>query len=157
MCGSRRVGRLIGTSLAGVLILGPAVSLGDGAREQSHSLSDWIGDWASGDEKTIRVSAGSAPDELLIEASATFGANDPERIVLGAVHSGEFSVRLPENQIVDGSKIAFTVGEDGVLPFSEGTGCRVRMRLNGAEMRVEDDGQCGGLNVTFTGQYIRIE
>ena len=46
---------------------------------------------------------------------------------------------------------------DETLPYEAGDDldCRARMRLIGPYLLVADNGQCGGLNVSFSGAYRR--
>ncbi|MQW36753.1 hypothetical protein [Sinorhizobium meliloti] len=119
-------------------------------------VSAWIGEWHSGNEKTIGISAGSRAKELLIEGAATFGAEDSDRIALGSIHAGSFSVvwSVPEGNV---RVIAFTVDDERAIEFEGGDkfSCRLRMEQSGDHLNVSDNGQCGGLNVTFTGIYRR--
>lgn len=58
----------------------------------------------------------------------------------GGVNVGEFSAA----GTVSGSKLAFNADE-----------CEVSATLNGAQLIAQDNNQCGGRNVTFSGEYRR--
>ena len=80
---------------------------------------------------------------------ATWGAFDPDRVKRGSVNVGNF----------DGA-LAF---HDGVALFSEAAGanepdpysCHVRLTMADKVLIVQDNNQCGGANVSFTGYYFR--
>jgi hypothetical protein len=86
-----------------------------------------------------------------VSGSATWGALDPGRASRGAINSGEIdAVGIPV-----GNLIAIGPDYDGKIPPEpfKGDDCRVRLRLFGPYLAVEDNLLCGGLNVTFTGVY----
>jgi hypothetical protein len=106
-----------------------------------------------GPEQSIDVEKGPRPGEVKIKGEATYGLLDPARVARGAVNSGEIEgIVKPE-----GSSLAFTMGDDKTLPYTEGDdyACRVRMRLLGPFLVVVDNNNCGGMNVSFTGAYRR--
>ncbi|MCX8999392.1 hypothetical protein NOF55_19990 [Rhizobiaceae bacterium BDR2-2] len=118
----------------------------------------WVGEWQSGPEKAIAISAGPQPGGLLIEGNATFGTTDPERTSRGSVNTGSFSVVWPGVR-EDDRQIAFTIADDRAIDYASGEtyDCRLRLTLGGGHLDVEDNNQCGGFNVTFTGRYARTE
>jgi hypothetical protein len=115
----------------------------------------WVGEWRAGDEQAITIATDERSGALLIEGHATFGAADPDRAAVGGVNTGEFSVQIPQDWTDGDGTIAFTMAGDRALPFEEGESfdCRIRLNLEGGRLQVEDNHQCGGLNVTFTGTY----
>ena len=117
------------------------------------SAAQWRGTWRRAAEADIRIEAGEA-GKLKITGHATYGAQDPERVKRGAVHVGELegSVALPA-----ATMIALGDGYDGSKPPGDDRAdCRARLRLFGPYLVVEDNGGCGGNNVSFTGVYVRI-
>jgi hypothetical protein len=105
---------------------------------------DWRGDWK-------RVEAGinitlDAKGNLNAKGEATFGALDPARVKRGAVNMGDFTgaLELAEGHATFANK---NVADD----YS----CLVRMARAGAFLFVQDNRQCGGNNVSFTGLYRR--
>jgi hypothetical protein len=66
-------------------------------------------------------------------------------------HNGVISADV----IAQGATIAFV--DDGSVPFAIAVedGCRVRMQRIGATLLVEDNNNCGGAGVTFSGLYRR--
>jgi len=114
---------------------------------------DWIGEWRSGPESTIRIAPGARPDAFRIEGDATWGALDPGRVERGGVHIGT----LEGETQAEGANLSFGMGENGTLPFDEAddVDCKVQMRRLGSYLLVKDNGMCGGANVTFTGLYRR--
>ncbi|MBJ3785161.1 hypothetical protein [Devosia sediminis] len=141
-------------------ILAAALVFTDAAEGKSASrldLSEWVGEWSASDEQMLTV---SLPEKktLLFEGYATYGANDPDRVASGGVNMGEFSVRVPSSWITDDNEIAFAVGSEGeAIPVDEAEeyDCVIEMRLdwNINWIDVVDNRMCGGLNVSFTGQY----
>jgi hypothetical protein len=96
-------------------------------------LSAWLGTWASGTAQKIVIRAdGSA---LQAKGDAWWqGLTDP--------HFGDFrGVSVPT----------------GNLAVFEDNPCRVQMVMISRMIAAEDNGHCGGMNVTFTGFYIRNE
>ena len=107
------------------------------------SLSDWLGNWDQ-PHAGIEIKQGGIGGRLHIEGIAAFpGARD--------VHTGDIDAQV----MPDGDTIAFL--DDGWLPFETkcNSGCRVRMHRVGRWLMVEDNGDCGGAGVTFTGLYHR--
>ncbi len=103
------------------------------------SLAAWVGTWEGGGTITIKpaVKAGA----LAIKGSAAFRDN-----------SGEIeAVAVP-----DGANLSFTMdGGDKTLPVDQGEGCKVWMGRGRRNLIVADNGQCGGVNVSFEGVYTR--
>lgn len=118
------------------------------------ALQDWPGTWTD-IEKKIIITRGKAAGTLAVAGEATFGGSDPVRVRNGSVSSGEIRGDAP---LKDGM-LAFTMGEDRTLGFGEGDefDCRARFLRLGAYLVVEDNGQCGGINVRFTGLYRRAK
>ena len=117
------------------------------------ALADWLGTWSTGIEHEIRISRGKKAGTLALDAMATFGAKDPDRVKRGAVNMGDFKAeRAPKDAFLE-----FTVGPKGTLAYSEGdtSDCKVQLLRVGNALVVEDNGQCGGMNVSFSGLYRR--
>lgn len=143
--------------LAPVLAVGPA---GAGELDGTVSrldLSEWVGDWVAGEEQSIAI---TMPDKkgLQVDGFATYGALDPERVAIGAVNVGAFSLRVPSRWISVNNQIDIAIGTDGRAVIAEEAGendCVLSMRLdwNINWIDVTDSGRCGGLNVRFTGRY----
>lgn len=99
----------------------------------------WLGDWKrAGADITIE----KTKDGLEATGEATFGAQDPDKVKRGAVHFGSFSgpLFLKDGQaiLVDGSDIS---------------ACNLRLARSGPFLFLRDNGNCGGLNVSFSGLY----
>jgi hypothetical protein len=120
----------------------PSTALTPVAPMASPKISDWLGTWyhpggnveiKRGDggrlhiEGVMLIPAGKATNNGVIDAQAT-----------------------PQNDT-----IAFV--EDGSVPFEnlDEEGCRVRMQRIGPWLLVEDNNDCGGSGVTFSGLYRR--
>lgn len=117
---------------------------------------DWSGRWVARSEQTITVK----PDDdggWLFEGDATYGALDPARVRSGGVNTGNFSATIQSGDVQGGRLIAFAEGRDTTLAYDQGEEglCRVKLRLVGPWMVVNDNQKCGGHNVTFTGIYRR--
>ncbi len=112
---------------------------------------DWVGTWLQAEAK-VSIKPGPA-GTLSIHGEATFGALDPDRVRRGAVNVGALDGKVAP----DGPKLAFDMGTDTTLPVDKGddTDCKVWMRRLGTYLLVEDNGMCGGMNVSFGGAYHR--
>ena len=108
----------------------------------SPKAADWIGTW-SHPGGTISIKRGDG-GKLSIEGEHTYPAAQN-------VHTGVLGATVVPSQ----GMIAFA--EDGSGPFeqAEEGQCLVRMQRVGALLLVEDNMQCGGSMVTFTGLYRR--
>lgn len=121
----------------------PSAALAPLTPTAAPNMSDWIGTWEQphGD---IEIKPGGIGGRLQIEG---------EMVVPTArdFHTGVISAQVMPR---DGA-IAFL--DDGWRPFETkcDSGCRVRMRRVGPLLLVEDNGDCGGAGVTFTGLYHR--
>ena len=116
------------------------------------AAKDWTGNWNGGPEQSIKITAAPAPTMLNLHGDATFGAQDPARVKRGAVNIGEFDAQVK----VEGNATSFTIGDGGkTLTYDKGDefACKIRMRRLGPFLMVEDNRQCGGNNVSFTGDY----
>lgn len=112
---------------------------------------DWEGEWVA-PEKSITIRLTPSGD-LSLAGSATWGADDPDRMARGGPHIGEFEAKLQPA----GAILSFTQGLNATLPYDKGdaTDCRVQLLRRGPYLVARDDGACGGANVTFTGMYRR--
>ena len=113
-------------------------------------LSDWAGKW-NRVEASIEIKA--ADGRLAVTGDATYGAGDPRRVRSGGVNIGSIEgVAAPKGNVA-----ALGEGYDGVKAPEAGDNadCLVRLRLFGRYLAVEDNMNCGGHNVTFTGVYLK--
>ncbi len=109
--------------------------------------ADWSGDWKRVESEIEIKKVGGV---LRAEGHATYGSLDPDRVKRGAVNLGEFSGAL---DLGDGQA---TFADKDVNPNKpDDFGCRVRMARAASFLFVQDNGQCGGMNVSFTGLYQR--
>jgi hypothetical protein len=121
----------------------PAASLTPVAPVAAPAGADWIGKWvhASG---TITITGG-AGGALTIHGEAFYAAAQD-------VHTGVIDATAKPAQ----SLLEFA--DDGSVPWDKalaGPTCLVRMQRIKALLVVEDNGACGGADVTFTGFYRR--
>jgi hypothetical protein len=122
-----------------------------GVATGSATLSDWVGHWKS-IEQSITIFRG-AEGTLGVTGEATYGSLDPQRVARGGVNLGNVEgTAKPVKGVV-----AFTASENGTLPYDKGqeTDCRLRMRVVGPYLLAEDNHNCGGHNVSFSGMYVR--
>lgn len=121
----------------------PSAALTQVAPAAATGTSDWLGTWDQ-PHATIEIKPGGLGGRLIVEGIAVFPtAHD--------FHNGAIDAQvMPEKD-----SIAFL--DDGWMPFETKceSGCRVRMRRVGSLLLVEDNGDCGGAGVTFTGLYHR--
>lgn len=113
--------------------------------------SDWAGKWMRF-EASLQLKPKGA--EIEVNGDATWGAGDPERVRRGGVNIGEISGRARPR----GNVLAVGDGYDGVKPPGERkdiADCVARLQIFGRYLVVEDNGACGGNNVSFTGVYVR--
>ena len=136
-----------GTQTSGWL---PKTSL-DIAKPVAPGLADWAGKWQRV-EANIEIKVRGA--ELEAGGDATYGAFNPERVRSGGVNLGEFGGKAKPR----GNVLAIGEGYDGdKFPQEDKSSfdCRVRLRLLGPYLVVEDNRNCGGHNVSFDGVYFR--
>lgn len=129
----------------------PAASVvRDGA--PSVGQPDWLGTWTQ-IESTITIKRAKEAGDLAIHGDATFGALDPDRVKRGAVNVGEIEAKVAPR----GADLAFAMGTDRTLPVDKGEDgdCKVWMRRLGPYLLVDDNNNCGGMNVSFRGAYMR--
>lgn len=115
-------------------------------------LGDWIGEWTR-DEANVKLKPGTRAGTIAVRGDATYGALDPDRVKRGAVNIGEIEGSIAAH----GADLSFTMGANATLPVTKGdeTDCKVWMRRLGPYLLVDDNNQCGGMNVTFRGIYMR--
>lgn len=134
------------------------IAAGGPALAKEAGLKAFGGEFSASEEQFITVV--STPEGLRVLGNASYGALDPERAERGAVNVGEFDATVPWDWIEDGA-LGFAVGVDAILPVAEADeyDCVVEMQFSDdrATIEVSDNLMCGGMNVTFTGTYTRID
>jgi hypothetical protein len=114
---------------------------------------EWLGKWSRDAEADIVIST-LPGGKLKVKGEATFGALDPGRVQRGAVNIGELEGEVAPK----GNMIPLGEGYDGTKPFGDDRAeCRAKLRLYGRYLVVEDNGGCGGMNVSFTGIYVQLK
>ena len=102
------------------------------------SLRAWLGEWTFG-ENGIEFTENKLAGNLNVTGNATWIGANP-----GQVHVGELDGRYePKN---------------GVINYSDGDDeydCKATLRLLGKYLIVSDNLKCGGVNVSFSGIYMR--
>jgi hypothetical protein len=116
------------------------------------TAAKWDGEWRRTEAKIVLKSRG---DVVKVSGSATYGAEDPERVKRGAVNLGELDGEAKPR----GNALALGYDPDrsADLPTPEAAkdSCAARLSLYGRYLVVEDNLGCGGLNVSFSGVYVR--
>ncbi len=116
------------------------------------TASDWAGHWVRDDEADITIRR-LQDHQLEIEGEATWGGHDPVRVENGGVHVG--SIDLTRVRLT-GYAIHFVAGSGNSPPTAEAEyECAVDLQLREGKLRAKDNGQCGGMNVSFEGTYER--
>ena len=98
----------------------------------------------------------SHDNEVEVSGTATWGASDPQRVRMGGVNTGELEGSgKPRGQVLaigyDPDQTAFPPPEDLAPDI-----CAARLEIYGPYLSVEDNDSCGGMNVSFTGLYVRV-
>lgn len=102
-------------------------------------LDAWFGYW-TGWYADITLARGKQPGILKASGEATYGMHDKDRVARGAINFGDFDGEgKPSGDLI-------TIVSDG---------CEVALRLLGPYLLAVDNGNCGGLNVSFSGVYRR--
>ena len=117
------------------------------------SIEKWKGTWRRDSEAEIVLKSDS--DEVTVSGNATWGGSDPRRVKRGAVNTGELEGTFkPRGQVLaigyDPDRSGFPPAEDAAPDI-----CAAKLELYGRYLMVEDNGRCGGLNVSFSGLYVR--
>lgn len=113
------------------------------------TASSYAGRWRR-TEGAIAIKPGRN-GALQVDGEATWGAHDRGRVARGGVNTGEFG---GIGRIVGDTVL---IADDSVKTFAaaQDTACAVQMRLVANYLLVQDNGACGGANVSFTGIYVR--
>jgi hypothetical protein len=121
----------------------PSSALTPVAPMPSPDVADWLGSWTQ-PHGTIEIKRGGLGGRLQIQG---------EMVVPTA---RDFHTGIIDAQ-VNPAKDTLAILNDGWFPFETqcDSGCRVRMQRVGPFLKVEDDGDCGGAGVSFTGLYRR--
>ncbi len=113
------------------------------------SAAAWAGTWRRIEaEIGIKPAAGGT---LVVKGSATYGAADPERVSSGRVNMGELDGRATPQ----GDTLFFADQPAASFERAGDNGCAVQMRRIAQYLIVEDNNNCGGMNVSFSGIYVK--
>lgn len=107
--------------------------------------SDWVGKWKRDTSGEIEITKKSATD-VEVSGTATWGQGDN-------VHEGDIDADLDPRKIVQG----FAISGDKQIPYAKAgqDDCAVMLKQFGPYLYVNDNNNCGGANVTFSGLYLR--
>ena len=115
----------------------------------------WDGKWER--DREAQIVTKSHQDEVEVSGNAIWGSYDPQRVRRGAIHVGELNGKgRPRGQTL---AIGYDPDRSG-FPPAKGEArdsCAAKLELYGRYLVVEDDGTCGGQNVSFTGIYVRVK
>jgi hypothetical protein len=122
---------------------------------QPAPAQQWVGNWRRDREAQIVITAHQ--DDVQVSGNALWGSYDPQRVKRGAIHVGELNGNgRPRGQELaighDPDRSAFPPARDAAPED-----CAAKLELYGRYLVVEDNGGCGGLNVSFTGIYVRVK
>ena len=139
--------------------------------QQAGAKPNWIGIWEVG-ENQIAIERSRDPRYLVAEGNATFGLYDPWRMKHSGPSLGDFTVKFrPDGDFAafaDGSPedrepgplIRNWRGELGKTLAYTGKrkwNCEVKMRRISIYLVADDNGLCGGHQVSFGGIYRRVD
>jgi hypothetical protein len=99
---------------------------------------EWLGEWRGWDNNYIRISKAREGGALTIVGHATWATGAPNE------HSGELDYSAKPS----GDRLSFSDGDHE-------NDCRVAMQLVGKYLVVKDNVRCGGVNVSFSGIYLK--
>lgn len=126
----------------------------DVSKNSGQKLGVWLGKWTRGEWGNIEINANKKKGWLSVGGEALWAAN-AEAMKNGGVNEGGMGGDAP----LENGVLGFTMTEDDTyIPFSGAKefDCAVRMRMVGASyLLVEDNNNCGGHNVSFSGLYAR--
>jgi hypothetical protein len=125
------------------------------ASPEAAPARQWAGKWERDREAQIVIK--STGKDVEVSGSAMWGSYDPQRVRRGAVHVGDLEGKgRPRGQILaigyDPDRSGFPPGKD-----EPPENCAAKLELYGRYLVVEDNRGCGGLNVSFTGIYVRVK
>ena len=113
------------------------------------ALAQWHGTWRRIEAQIrIKPAAGGA---LNIEGTAAWGSHDPDRVARGSVRVGEISATTKPSA----DTVFFSDEPAATFEKVPESVCAVRLRRIANYLVVEDNRSCGGLNVSFSGIYVR--
>ena len=127
----------------------PASALQMNAHASAAVPSGWTGTWKR-IEAEIRIKP-ALHGELVVDGTAVWGSNDPGRVRKGTVRNGEIAGKAKP----DGDALFFADAPADSFDNAPSTDCAIRMRRIGPYLLVEDNKACGGMNVSFSGIYVR--
>jgi hypothetical protein len=100
----------------------------------SDNFASWLGDWTFYDN-ALKISRGEKPDSLRVSGNALWKGRSDN------LHVGEVdSTGMPDDK-------QFMRLTDGI--------CEIRLYLVSRYLVVADNNECGGMNVSFSGVYLK--
>jgi hypothetical protein len=109
----------------------------------SAQSSDWIGEWHSGPEQEVTFAP--AGKSFSVTGDATYGATDPVRVARGGVNIGSLK-----------GLVTLAAGQADYADGPTADDCHVRFWQLGPYLVAADNRVCGGMSVSFTGVYRRV-
>jgi hypothetical protein len=114
---------------------------------------EWEGKWQR--DRDTQVVIKSHAEEVAVSGNAIWGGHDRERVRRGAIRTGVLNGKgRPRGQTL---AIGYDPDRSGIppAPVEARDDCAAKLELYGRYLLVEDDGARGGINVSFTGIYVR--
>lgn len=115
------------------------------------SPADWAGTWErdrgeyTAAEITLRPAAGG---KLAVSGNAVYSAG-PDAVKRGAVNEGDLDLQVRVQGRLAGDFLSHPAKPD------DDSECSIGLARVGEWLLAEDNGSCGGLNVSFSGLYRR--
>lgn len=123
----------------------PAAAL-DLAAAGAPAAREWVGSWRKGKDGSIDITARG--DGLAVEGQATWTGD-------ATTNTGEISGEArPRDGVL---AVGYDPQKSTSPPKSDNAECAARLRLISGYLVVDDNGNCGGLNVSFDGIYVRVK
>jgi hypothetical protein len=113
----------------------------------------WAGKWRR--DQGAQIAIKSSGDDVEVSGDAIWGSHDPQRVRRGAVHVGVLEGKgRPRGQTL---AIGYDPERSSFPSNDPPEDCAAKLELLGRYLTVEDNKGCGGINVSFTGIYVRAK
>jgi hypothetical protein len=116
---------------------------------------EWEGKWQR--DRDTQIVIKSRAEDVAVSGNAIWGGHDRERVKRGAIHTGVLNGKgRPRGQTL---AIGYDPDRSDLppAPAEARDDCAAKLELYGRYLLVEDNGACGGINVSFTGIYVRAK
>ncbi len=114
------------------------------APPKAFSALDWVGAWRRGKDGFIDIE--SRGDKIVVRGQATWTSAT-------TTNTGDLSGEgIPRDGVL---AIGYDPAKSTSPPNADSGECAARLEIGASRLFVEDNGNCGGLNVSFNGVYDR--